>query len=91
MEPINSVTANDVLRTLKGIRCNLNISEIYMAAALNVSKTTYINIENGHSGISLDRLLHIAKILQVEPSTLFDLNNHTNLPIHLVHTELKQA
>src|SRR5690554_281823 len=63
---------------IKRFRELKNISQDYMANALDISQSTYAKIENGQVTPKIDRLQQIASVLEVDLSTLLNtLNNFT--------------
>jgi transcriptional regulator with XRE-family HTH domain len=62
---IQQVNSQDVLRNISHKRKQLNLSIEQMAIALHISATTYKRIEQGHVGITLDRLIHIVNLLNI--------------------------
>lgn len=66
----NSIGENiRMLRVLKGL------SQENMANELNISVSTYSNVERDVSALTVNRLLEIAKILSVRPSTILEMNS----------------
>lgn len=76
-EEVRAVAGN-----IRKIREYRNYTQDYLAAKLAISQNAYSKIELGYSRITLDRLFHIASILEVEvtqllyfDSTLFEGTN----------------
>ena len=44
-----------------------NYTQEYLAAQLNISQNAYSKIELGYTKITIDRLFHIAVILETDP------------------------
>jgi transcriptional regulator with XRE-family HTH domain len=55
---------------LKTLREERNLTQEYMAAELGISQNNYSQIETGKAAIKVQMLLEIARILDVDPSTL---------------------
>ena len=58
---INELTASRI----KEIRSSKNLSAENIAKELNISKTAYSQLENGHVEITLNRIEALSKILQI--------------------------
>lgn len=69
------------LRNLKQIREFRNYSQEYLAEKLGISQETYSRIENGTVSLTVNRLILIAEILQVDCSNLLSCTHgqHVNL------------
>ena len=59
---------------LRRIRTDLGYSQEYLALKLNISQSTYSEIENDHVAVSLNKLNKIAEILNKSPLELIQLN-----------------
>lgn len=66
----------EIGKNIKQIRELKNISQDYMANALDISQSTYAKIENGQVIPKIDRLQQIASILEVDLSTLLNTSNN---------------
>jgi transcriptional regulator with XRE-family HTH domain len=55
---------------IRKVREFRNYTQDYLAAKLGISQNAYSKIELGYSKITLDRLFHIALILEVEVTQL---------------------
>ncbi len=55
-----------VAGNVRKVREFRNYTQDYLAAKLEISQNAYSKIELGYSKITLDRLFHIALILEVE-------------------------
>lgn len=55
-----------VAGNIRKVREFRNYTQDYLAAKLGISQNAYSKIELGYSKITLDRLFHIALILEVE-------------------------
>ncbi|MDQ7949137.1 MAG: helix-turn-helix transcriptional regulator [Pedobacter sp.] len=69
-EEVRAVAAN--VRKVREFR---NYTQDYLAAKLEISQNAYSKIELGYSKITLDRLFHIAQILEVEVTQLLYFNS----------------
>ena len=59
---------------LRRIRTDLGYSQEYVASKLNISQSTYSEIENDHVAVSLNKLNKIAEILNKSPLELIQIN-----------------
>ncbi|MEO3405998.1 helix-turn-helix transcriptional regulator [Mucilaginibacter sp. CAU 1740] len=59
-----------VINTIRNIREQKQYSQEYMAAKLSISQNAYSKIELTSTLLSLERLLQIANILEVEATLL---------------------
>ena len=62
---VRAIAAN-----IRKVREYRNYTQDYLAAKLEISQNAYSKIELGYSKITLDRLFHIALILEVEVTQL---------------------
>lgn len=67
----------EVASNIRKVREFRNYTQDYLAAKLEISQNAYSKIELGYSKITLDRLFHIALILEVQVMELlyFEKNN----------------
>lgn len=63
-----------VAGNIRKVREYRNYTQDYLAAKLGISQNAYSKIELGYSKITLDRLFHIALILEVEVTQLLYFN-----------------
>ena len=64
--------------TLKELRARYNLTQQDLADKLGISRQRYIEIEKRPSNVSVEKMLAIAKILQVEIGDIFLQDYHTN-------------
>lgn len=62
----HEVVANNI-RIIREFR---NYTQEYLAAKLAISQNAYSKIELGYSRITVERLFHVANILEIEVTTL---------------------
>lgn len=60
---------------IRKIREHRNYTQEYLAAKLNISQNAYSKIELGYTKITLERLFHIAVILETDPVDLISFEN----------------
>jgi len=63
-----------VAANIRKVREYRNYTQDYLAAKLEISQNAYSKIELGYSKITLDRLFHIALILEVEVMELLQFD-----------------
>ncbi|MBB2146525.1 helix-turn-helix domain-containing protein [Pedobacter sp. LMG 31464] len=63
-----------VAGNIRKVREFRNYTQDYLAAKLEISQNAYSKIELGYTKITLDRLFHIALILEVEVTQLLYFN-----------------
>lgn len=70
-----------VAGNIRKIREYKNYTQDYLAAKLEISQNAYSKIELGYSKLTLDRLFHIAIILEVDVNELlhFDQEKYKKL------------
>ncbi|GAA4308547.1 hypothetical protein GCM10023149_02510 [Mucilaginibacter gynuensis] len=61
---------NAVAGNIKSMRLHRNYTQEYIAYKLGISQNAYSKIELNYTRITVDRLFHIAEILEVDFSTL---------------------
>lgn len=66
MKKIVDKRTKAVAANIRKIREYRNYTQDYLAAKLEISQNAYSKIELGYSNITLQRLIHIALILEVE-------------------------
>ncbi|MEO3405475.1 helix-turn-helix transcriptional regulator [Mucilaginibacter sp. CAU 1740] len=64
------VKVSGVTDNIRHIRRAKDYTQAYMAQHLDISQTTYSNIESGSVALTLDRFLAIAQILDVDTKEL---------------------
>lgn len=63
--------------SLKELRARYNLTQQDMAEKLGISRQRYIEIEKRPSTVTLERMLEISKILNVELGDIFLNDYHT--------------
>lgn len=80
-----ALKAKAVASNIRKVREFRNYTQDYLAAKLNISQNAYSKIELGYSKVTIDRLFHIAVILEVEVMQLISLNQSDF--IHIVQPD----
>ena len=57
---------------IKRLRLERNYTQDYLALKLNISQNAYSKLELGHSKLSLERLMQIAEVLEVDIAIFFN-------------------
>ena len=65
----------EIVSNIRKIREFRNYTQDYLAAKLKISQNAYSKIELGYSSITLDRLINIAEILEVDLADLIGDNS----------------
>jgi transcriptional regulator with XRE-family HTH domain len=79
MRAISDLKTKEVVSNIRKIREFRNYTQDYLAAKLNISQNAYSKIELGYSSITLNRLVNIAQILEIELVDLISSNNEAIL------------
>lgn len=79
MKQMNKCTTNDIARNIKQIRELKSFTQEYMAQQLDISQPAYAKIEQGLTVLKIDRLQHIADILEVDVSALLNTTHIFNI------------
>ncbi|MES2111844.1 MAG: helix-turn-helix transcriptional regulator [Bacteroidota bacterium] len=64
-KPYN-LTATAIMQNIRGIRIAKQYSQDYVAAKLNISQNAYSKMELGYTEVSVERLLKLVGILEVD-------------------------
>ncbi|MEO3403280.1 helix-turn-helix transcriptional regulator [Mucilaginibacter sp. CAU 1740] len=67
------MSQNDIGRIanyIRHLRETKNYSQEYMAAKMRMSQNSYSKIELNYSKLTVDRLIQIARLLDIDPGTL---------------------
>lgn len=72
MQKMNNQIGKTVSANIRNVREKKNFTQDYLAAKLAISQNAYSKIELGYSKITINRLIEIAIILEVEVRTLLN-------------------
>lgn len=61
-----------VYNNIHKARLKKRFTQEYMADQLSISQAHYSKIEKGLKKLTLDRIIQIAHVLEIDPKTLFD-------------------
>jgi transcriptional regulator with XRE-family HTH domain len=73
----------EIVSNIRKIREFRNYTQDYLAAKLKISQNAYSKIELGYSAITLDRLINIAEILEVELADLIGNSSDETIRLKL--------
>lgn len=62
---------NEILTKIRSKRLEKNYSQAYLASRLKISQSYYAKIENGITKLTVDELIEISEILNIDLSELF--------------------
>lgn len=62
---------NEILTKIRSKRLEKNYSQAYLASRLKISQSYYAKIENGITKLTVDELIEISEILNINLSELF--------------------
>lgn len=74
------------IQNIKKIREQKGISQDYMAIELGISQSTYTKLERGEVNLYVDRLLKIAKVLNIGLARIFDENANNSFNVNTYDT-----
>lgn len=72
MKDIYKEEMQRVASKIRKLRENKKFSQEYLAKKIGISQNAYSKIELGYSKITVDRLIHISHILEVNPTELLE-------------------
>jgi transcriptional regulator with XRE-family HTH domain len=84
MKDMLNLRVKKVAANIRQIREHRNYTQEYLAAKLKISQNAYSKIELGYTKITVDRLFHIADILEVDAISILDSENTDALNIFSV-------
>ncbi|WP_428330265.1 helix-turn-helix domain-containing protein [Mucilaginibacter sp.] len=83
MRSLSDAKTRAVVSNIRKIREYRNYTQDYLAAKLEISQNAYSKIELGYSSITLNRLVEIAEILEID---LVDLISSDSA--HIIQSKL---
>jgi transcriptional regulator with XRE-family HTH domain len=66
MRSISDLKTKEIVSNIRKIREFRNYTQDYLAAKLRISQNAYSKIELGYSNITLNRLIEITEILEID-------------------------
>ncbi|MDB4920616.1 helix-turn-helix domain-containing protein [Mucilaginibacter sp.] len=91
MRSINDLKTKQIVSNIRKIREFRNYTQDYLSAKLRISQNAYSKIELGYSNVTLNRLIEIAEILEVELADLLCLDGEETIIPKLSGQKLKQG
>lgn len=87
MKSTSDAKTKTVAANIRKIREFRNYTQDYLAAKLDISQNAYSKIELGYSNITLNRLIHIAQILEIDITDLINFNQEEIVQLKKTSTE----
>ena len=84
MRSMSDSKTKAVVANIRKVREFRNYTQDYLAAKLEISQNAYSKIELGYSSITLNRLVEIAEILEIELVDLISANGDELIQLKLV-------
>jgi transcriptional regulator with XRE-family HTH domain len=91
MRSISDLKTRAIVANIRKIREHRNYTQDYLAAKLRISQNAYSKIELGYSSITLNRLIEIAEILEIELTDLISPDGEHLVQLGLAGKSLKQS
>jgi transcriptional regulator with XRE-family HTH domain len=91
MRSINDLKTKQIVSNIRKIREFRNYTQDYLSAKLRISQNAYSKIELGYSSVTLNRLIEIAEILEVELADLICLDGEETIIPRLSGNKIKQG
>ena len=76
MASLSNLKTRAIISNIRKVREYRNYTQDYLAAKLKISQNAYSKIELGYSKITLNRLIEIAEILEVELTDLISTGSN---------------
>jgi len=91
MRSISDLRTKAIVSNIRKVREFRNYTQDYLAAKLKISQNAYSKIELGYSNITLNRLVEIADILEIELADLICADGEDVIKLKLAGRRLKQS
>jgi transcriptional regulator with XRE-family HTH domain len=91
MRSISDLKTKQIVSNIRKIREFRNYTQDYLAAKLQISQNAYSKIELGYSSVTLNRLIEITEILEVDLADLISLEGDEIIMLKLSGKKLKQG
>lgn len=75
---LSNINQMELHNKIKFIRLSKNLTQIYLADELEIDVANYSRLERGETGVTVDRLKKIAKILEVDVQEIINEENNGN-------------
>jgi transcriptional regulator with XRE-family HTH domain len=91
MRSISDLKTKEIVSNIRKIREFRNYTQDYLAAKLKISQNAYSKIELGYSNVTLNRLVEITEILEIELADLICPDSENVIQLKLSGKNLKQS
>jgi transcriptional regulator with XRE-family HTH domain len=91
MRSISDLKTKAIVSNIRKIRELRNYTQDYLAAKLKISQNAYSKIELGYSNITLNRLIEIAEILEIDLTDLICDDSEDVIKLKLAGRQLRQS
>lgn len=81
MRSVSKLKTNEIISNIRKIREFRNYTQNYLAAKLDISQNAYSKIELGYSSITLNRLIEISDILEVDLMDIISPDANNIIPL----------
>ncbi|MEO6633847.1 MAG: helix-turn-helix transcriptional regulator [Mucilaginibacter sp.] len=91
MRSISDLKTRAIVSNIRKVREFRNYTQDYLAAKLKISQNAYSKIELGYSNITLNRLVEIAEILEIELADLICADGEDVIKLKIASRQLRQS
>lgn len=91
MRSLSDLKTKQIVSNIRKIREFRNYTQDYLAAKLQISQNAYSKIELGYSSVTLNRLIEITEILEIELADLICPDAEEIIVLKLSNNVLKQG
>jgi len=84
MPKLYNLTAATIMQNIRSIRIAKQYSQDYVAAKLNISQNTYSKMELGRTEITVERLLNLAVVLELDLIDLLNPEKHVRIAPNII-------
>jgi transcriptional regulator with XRE-family HTH domain len=91
MRSISDLKTKQIVSNIRKIREFRNYTQDYLAAKLQISQNAYSKIELGYSSVTINRLIEITEILEIELADLICPDGGEINMLKLSNKVLKQS
>ena len=91
MRSISDLKTKQIVSNIRKIREFRNYTQDYLAAKLQISQNAYSKIELGYSSVTINRLIEIAEVLEIELVDLICSDGEDLIHLKFSNSVLKQG
>jgi len=91
MRSISDLKTKAIVSNIRKVREFRNYTQDYLAAKLKISQNAYSKIELGYSNITLNRLIEIAEILEIDLADLVCADGEEIIKLKISGRPLRQS